>query len=432
MQIKSQPLKCITTTTWAPFNTLKNGKLYGLAVDYWRLIEAKLSTKCVCKTVANWSDVLEEIETKKSDLTFSTDKTPQKEKFAVFSKPYAKFPIVFATKNDIGFIADIKIIKNKKIAVGKNYTVDQLFKIHYPNMDIVRTKNIEGALELLREGKVFAVADILPVITYHINQYKFSNLKISGRTPWTFSARIMLRDDYKKLLPAINRAIDSISEDEKLKINSKWVDVRYKEPYSTLFLGTTLLVVVLLLLIVLGWIYILKKEITKRIRLENRLELLATTDRLTNIYNRYKMDIELEKQLELSKRYKRPFSLIYFDIDFFKKVNDSFGHKTGDIALTELSTLIQNSIRKSDILGRWGGEEFLIILPETNKQEALELAAKLREIVENHNFKKIKKLTCSFGIATFKESDDAQSIIIRIDRRLYKAKENGRNRVEFS
>jgi len=183
-------------------------------------------------------------------------------------------------------------------------------------------------------------------------------------------------------------------------------------------------------MIILGWVIYLKKEIKKREELEKELEILATTDRLTSIYNRYKMDISLEKQIEISKRYGRPLSFIYFDIDHFKKINDTFGHKIGDTVLKELSDLIKKSIRKSDIFGRWGGEEFLIILPETKKDVAIELAEKLRRIVQAHKFSKVRNITCSFGVANHRKGDDAQEVIIRIDKRLYVAKERGRNRVE--
>ncbi len=380
--------------------------------------------------VDNWSDVLSEIRNKKADITLSTALTPKKTKYAIFSQPYASFPIVLATKNDIGFIPDISALKNKKVALGKNYSVDEFFRENYPKIHIVRTKDIDQALKLLDEGKVFAVADILPVIAYKIDKYHFSDIKISGKTHLNFYVRMMARKDYVPLISAVNKAISSISKDEKMKIGHKWMAVRYDNGYSSEYILDIVAISTIIILIILGWIVYLKKEISKRKKLEKKLKKLATTDRLTDINNRYKIDVLLEKHIEISRRYKRPLSFIYFDIDHFKKINDKYGHKIGDLVLIELASLIKKSIRKSDIFGRWGGEEFLVILPETEKEEAVELAEKLRITVKNHKFNKIKYLTCSFGVANYRKNDDGQKVIERIDKRLYKAKKRGRNRVE--
>ncbi len=429
--IKSHILKCILTTSWAPFNTLKDGKLTGITIDYWNIIKKRLNLRSQCETSDNWSDLLQKIKNKRADITLATTNTPDREKYAVFSKPYTNYPIVIATKNNIGFISNIKYLKDRKIAVGKNYTVEELLKKNYPSMQIIETKNIKEALTMVSDGKVFAALDILPVIAYHINKNNFTNLKIAGKTPWNFNVKFMIRKDYKILLPAINNAIDSINEDEKMAINNKWISVLYQSGHSTKEIVNIILIALIILLIILGWVINLKKEIRKRKKLELELERLATVDILTSINNRYKMDLTLYEQIEISKRYKRPLSLIYFDIDFFKLVNDNYGHKIGDLALIELSDLVLSSLRKSDVFGRWGGEEFLIILPETMLSEAVALSQKLKTTIENHNFSTIKKLTCSFGVINYEENDSVETLMNRVDKKLYKAKQNGRNRVEF-
>ncbi len=430
--IKSHVFKCISTASWEPFNAMKDGKLVGIAVDYWSIIKKKLKLKTQCKIDNSWSNLLYRIKNKTADITISTTSTLDRRKYAVFSKPYATFPIVIATRNNTGFISNMDLLKNKKMAVGKNYTIEKLLKENYPSIKIIETKNIDDALRLVRDGKVYATADILPVIAYKINKYNFSNLKIAGKTPWNFGVSIMVRKDYKELIPAINKAIDGISENEKIKINNKWISVHYQNGYSTKQIVNLVLGGLVIILIILGWVVHLKREVKIRKKLEIELKRLATVDKLTSVYNRYKMDLSLDKQIEISKRYKRPLSLIFFDIDFFKKVNDNYGHKVGDTVLIELSKMVAKSVRKSDIFGRWGGEEFLIILPETTEEEAMQLAEKLRKKIENHKFDKITNLTCSFGVTNFRENDSAESLMIRVDKILYKAKQNGRNKIEFS
>ncbi len=424
-------ITCISTSTWEPFNTIQNNKLTGIAVDYWNNIEKQLRIKSKCKIVKNWSTVLYDIKHKKADLTIATTDTAKKEEYAVFSKAYVNFPIVIATKNSVGFISDISMLKNKKIAVGKNYTADHLLKKYYPSYHLIEVDNTNKALKLLCKGKVYAVVDILPVIAYKINKYGYSNIKISGKTPWNFHVKFMLRKDYATILPAINRAIDNITEEEKLYIYKKWVQIKPKTSYTLQEILIILSIFIIISFFIFFYIVHLKQEITKRKILENELEKLATIDKLTSIFNRYKMDISLEKQIEIAKRYKRPLSLIFFDIDHFKHINDTYGHKIGDIVLKQLSHMIQNSIRKSDIFGRWGGEEFLIILPETPKDEAIKIAEKLRRKIEKYKFDKIDRLTCSFGVTDFQENDTAETIMIKVDKKLYLAKETGRNRVKY-
>lgn len=174
------------------------------------------------------------------------------------------------------------------------------------------------------------------------------------------------------------------------------------------------------------------KERTKELK-EKNLELhrLSITDKLTNIYNRIKLDEVMIEQLNLAERYNEKFSIMIIDIDYFKQVNDTFGHQVGDTTLIEISKILQENIRNTDTVGRWGGEEFIIICPHTDLEGIKQLANQIREKIEKHNFPVIKNKTASFGISVYKDNDNAEKLINRADEALYKAKENGRNKVEF-
>lgn len=154
---------------------------------------------------------------------------------------------------------------------------------------------------------------------------------------------------------------------------------------------------------------------------------LSTKDQLTNIFNRLKFNEALKSQLELARRYENTFSLIMFDIDHFKHLNDQNGHIFGDKVLIAVASLVQKSIREVDVFARWGGEEFVILLPRTHCHEASALAERLRKsICEESRMEEIN-LTCSFGVTSFTDQDNEDSIMNRVDIALYKAKENGRN-----
>ncbi|WP_417666177.1 GGDEF domain-containing protein [Pseudidiomarina sp.] len=158
------------------------------------------------------------------------------------------------------------------------------------------------------------------------------------------------------------------------------------------------------------------------------LEILAVTDPLTQLFNRSHLDAMLEIEIRRAKRDSFDLSVLIIDADQFKTLNDSYGHLVGDEVLVELSGLLQNSTRATDVLGRWGGEEFLIIAPKTDQDGAVELAEKIRVAVGRHRFTHDDlHLTLSIGSATLSPNDTPVSIIQRADEGLYQAKHDGRN-----
>lgn len=161
------------------------------------------------------------------------------------------------------------------------------------------------------------------------------------------------------------------------------------------------------------------------------LNELATMDRLTKIPNRFEFDKLLQLTMNLSKRNGQPMSLMLLDLDHFKKINDQLGHLVGDEILVAISALIQENIRKTDIIARWGGEEFVLVFPATDLPAAVKLAEALRSKVETHAFEKVKKVTCSIGVVQFDMFESEDELLKRADDNLYRAKELGRNRVVF-
>ncbi len=173
------------------------------------------------------------------------------------------------------------------------------------------------------------------------------------------------------------------------------------------------------------------KDVTIRMRLEQKLENLATTDSLTQVYNRYKINGEIDLHIARAKRSNTPFSLLMFDIDHFKNINDTYGHYVGDVVLKDLTRVIQKNIRELDCFGRWGGEEFMLILENTNKEEAMKVAQKIRSVVEKTPMARHYHITISVGVSQYKISEQKSMLLERVDQALYKAKEGGRNKVVY-
>lgn len=161
------------------------------------------------------------------------------------------------------------------------------------------------------------------------------------------------------------------------------------------------------------------------------LEKLSITDRLTGLNNRLRLDQTLEQELQRFLRYGDPFALVLLDVDKFKSVNDDYGHAVGDQVLIELAGILTQSTRAVDLVGRWGGEEFLIVCRETTQAGALALAEKLREAVAVHVFPVVGVKTASFGVTAATAGDTISKMMARADAALYRAKAGGRNRVEF-
>ena len=163
---------------------------------------------------------------------------------------------------------------------------------------------------------------------------------------------------------------------------------------------------------------------------KKRIELLSVTDQLTGIYNRRKFELELEHELSRASRYENSLTLIVIDIDLFKQVNDTYGHQVGDKVLISVANLIKDNIRRSDILARWGGEEFIIMSTQTALAGALTLAEKVRGLLASCKMDVVGCITASFGVAEYRQNESTESLFKRADTLLYKAKEAGRNRVE--
>mgnify|MGYP001315099919 CR=1 FL=1 len=159
------------------------------------------------------------------------------------------------------------------------------------------------------------------------------------------------------------------------------------------------------------------------------LEREATVDRLTGAWNRRYLEHAMPAEASRSRRYRQPLSAVLFDIDHFKRINDRYGHATGDAVLREISALARSRIRAADALVRWGGEEFLVLMPHTAHGAAGIAAEKLRAAIEAHTFPAVGTVTVSLGAAELLAGEDGEAFFKRVDAALYRAKETGRNRV---
>ncbi|MDD4753734.1 MAG: sensor domain-containing diguanylate cyclase [Desulfitobacteriaceae bacterium] len=164
-----------------------------------------------------------------------------------------------------------------------------------------------------------------------------------------------------------------------------------------------------------------------------QLEMLASLDMLTGAFNRRKFEHYIDLEIEKKENYGSPFSIIIFDIDNFKEINDSYGHKTGDRILKDITSLIKYTLRATDKLFRWGGDEFIILLPESNLKNAIKVANKIREAIQLFDFNiKNKRITISLGAGGYTLDENPEQFVARVDNALLRAKFSGKNKIEIS
>ena len=323
--IKNNKIKCVTNI-WEPFNLFDDNKqLSGIAIDYWKLIAKKAGIDYQCNFIENWTDVLTSIKKDNADITLSTTKTIDRLKYSDFTKPYASFPISIATRNDFGYISDLKILQNLRVAVGKNTSAQKLLAQNYPKINFVETNNIDESLELLSIGKVDAVGEILPVLAYKMNQYGYSNLKIAGTSSFNFDVMMMVNDDKKILTSIIDKTIDTITEEEKQNIYNKWISVKYEQGLDySLLIKIVFVFSVIILLIAYRHKVVLNHR--KQLDLKNKelelskIELNESNERLSIAA---KASFDLLYEWDVKNKYLK----WYGDIDKF------LGYKNGEISL---------------------------------------------------------------------------------------------------
>ena len=318
-------------------------------------------------------------------------------------------------------------------------------KEKYPYLDFIEVNNVDEGLLKVIKGELFGFVTALPIAAYKFKEIYLGQLKIVAKFDEKLELSMAFRKDEPILVEIFEKLISHISEQEKQGIYNKYVAIFYENRVDYTLVVHSIVVFIIIILIFVYWNRKLKiqKEETEKVLLalkstkklleekNKKLEKLYVTDELTQIYNRRKLDSGLENEILRSRRTGTKFSLIMLDIDFFKDVNDTYGHQTGDLVLIEFANILKNNIRKIDILGRWGGEEFLIICPYTDEFGVKTKAENLRKLIEDYKFVKVNNKTASIGITTYKPIDSTQSLLHRVDTAMYEAKNRGRNKVVF-
>ena len=417
---------------WMPFERFdENGEHDGISADYFALFEQALGVDFHPLPVETWSESVEALKAGRCEMFSLAMRTPEREAYAEFTDSYIKTPLVVATKADVAFINDLGDLSGRRIAIPALYAFAELLRDDYPDLDLIEVTDIDAGLAMVRSGEVFGYIGTLATIGYKLQTEYSGELRITGDSGKSWDMGVAVREDRPVLYGIMQKAVASITEEQRRHINNKWISIRYDQRVDYTLLWQVSAVFVLLL--VAGGLFYLKQVSLQR-QLEaayRQTERLAVTDKLTGIYNRHRLDQVLGDETLKAERYGDAFGVIILDIDHFKRINDRHGHRTGDTVLREFVDVLRNNCRQSDILGRWGGEEFLIIVPHADKPTLLVFAEKLRSAIEAAPFDDVEHVTTSIGASVYRDGDNPDTLIKRADDALYEAKEKGRNAVAF-
>jgi len=292
--IRNNKIKIAYTNNYAPFSFDDKNKAKGLGFDFWEFIASINGINYETELKKDFNEALESIKNKKNDIIITTSKTPQRERYSIFSNAYYQAPIGIATRNNIDYIVNIEKLKNKKIAIGKNHTAHALLKAKYPDLKFVFIDNLVDGLKKLSNNEVYAVAELMPVLTHNLNKYGYTDLKISGNANVDFKLKMMIRDDYKPLQSIINKTLLSMTVEEKNSIYTKWSNIKYITPFDYSIFWKFLLP----LFLIIGIIAYKNRQLVKY-----QKSLNATKEELENSLNTFKnlVDMTIESIIIVQK-----------------------------------------------------------------------------------------------------------------------------------
>jgi len=430
---RAGPIDICIDPNWMPFERFdRNGDYEGISADYFALFGEALGTEFRPVPTRTWTESVEYLKAGKCDLFSLAMRTPERETYLDFTDSYIRTPLVIATKADVAFVTGLDDLRGRKIAIPALYAFAELLKDDYPGLDLVEVTDIDAGLKMVNEGKVFGYIGTLATIGYKLQTQYVGDLRITGDTGESWDMGVAVREDRPILFGIMQKAVTSVTQDQQRAINDKWISIRYEDRVDYTLLWQ---VIAFFLLVLATGLFVYLRQGSLKRQLEaayRQTERLAVTDKLTDIYNRHRLDQALEEEILKAERYEDDvFGVVILDVDHFKGINDRFGHRSGDIVLREFVDVLRHNCRQTDILGRWGGEEFLVIAPHADKATLLTFAEKLRAAIETRTFSDVQQVTASIGTSLYRHGDTPDSLIRRADEALYDAKRQGRNAVAF-
>ena len=436
---KKQLTYCVDPN-WMPFEAIKNGIHIGMSKDYVDLLSRALGIPFVLVPTSRWRQTLEYLEQGRCDLIPMLNRTTERDAYALFSDVYFRDPNVLVVRNNTGSkIQGYDDLHGKTLAVIDGYMQEEELRKQHPEISLVRVASELAGLMRVSSGDIDAVAGSLLAVTRHIQSAGLSNLHIATDVPQGDALRIAVNKNEPELLAILDLAIDNFSHEDQSRIYTTWnpISIAIEKDYS---LAWKVALALILLVLVLFERFRAGKKVNA-ILLEKNMELkavhaqlsfqhehllhLAKHDNLTGLLNRKSILECIDTELSRWRRQPFPLTLLVLDLDKFKSINDKHGHNVGDQTLKIFADTMSDVVRETDCCARWGGEEFIIISPNTDTQSAMILAERIHKKLQSIATSHKPSVTCSIGVAQYHQLDSFEQWFERADKALYRAKMRG-------
>jgi len=424
-------IKACVDPDWAPFERInEQGQHEGIGADLLQLVAKRVGIKIELYPVQHWEESLAASKSGHCQIMSFLNQTPAREKWLIFTEPVFYDQNVIITREEHPFIGDLAWARDKTVALPAQTMVGERMKNDFPYLRLIATKSEAESMNLVSNRQADMTVRSLIVAAYEIKKNGWFNLKIAGQIPsYTNQLRIGVLKDEPILRDMLNKGVLTITPQEREAIVNQHVSIKIEQPFDYWLMAKIIAVSVAVLMLILWWNRKLRRLNQQLQQLNQKLATLSITDKLTGLVNRLRLDEVLAQEIQRSSRFGHVFSVILVDLDHFKHVNDTHGHQVGDQVLITAARLLQQYCREIDVVGRWGGEEFLIICPETPCAGAAKLAESLRQHLAAHLFPVVQQQTASFGVACYHLGELADTLLARADVALYHAKTQGRNQV---
>lgn len=425
-------IRLCTDPDWMPYEGIDDtGRYTGIMADFHALWAEMIGKPLKIQLTDSWAQSLQYMQQKRCDLLSSAQDIPSRRAYLSVTRPFINYPFAVATQPAHPFTDDLKPLMAKTFAMVKGYAGIELIRTHYPSIRLILTDTAREGLQMVEKGHVYGYIDTVPSINYQTLKHGVSHISISAVLDKHYSMSVGVRRDLPVLLSIYNKAIAETGEVERQRILNNWLslDLDYKIDMSLVW---QILAAVMLLSGLFIYHYYTVRRANRQLQYANQqLEQVSQRDHLTGLPNRHYLQQVFESELERYQRYRHhAFSLLMMDIDYFKQVNDRFGHVVGDKVLKRVAELLRRNVRSNDIAGRWGGEEFIILCPETDLEGAQVLAEQLRALIRETDFGLGEvTITASFGVTDFRDDEMIEDFIKRADQAMYRAKHTGRDQI---
>ena len=409
---------------WVPFEWIdEEGRYRGIAADLLDLVARRTGLKLRLVPTASWEESLRMSQEGRCRMLPFLNSTPQRREWLLFTDPLFRDSSVFITRQEHPPILDPADLEGKTLALPAGTSMEERIRDRYPGIRILRAPSEREALMLVEEGGADATLRSLIVAAHTIRKEGLFNLKIAGRLPdYENQLRIGVLLGDPMLRDVLNKGIRTITPREREEIVNRYVSIEAQMGVDYRLVGRILLVLGLVLGVSAFWIVKLR-------RLNRKLEILSETDPLTELPNRLRLNRQCDEAWGRWEREGRPLALVLLDLDHFKRVNDTLGHLAGDQVLRDTAAEVRRHLRETDLLGRWGGEEFLLVCPGLSGEEARRVAQRICEAMRQRRFLSGHRQTLSAGVSAVRRGDTLDALLMRVDEALYRAKREGRDRV---